>query len=207
MGCKHKFFGIEDYDGLIPKWYFDKLIIGTFNPSNLFHETNTAQFFYQRKKNYFWDVMPLLFNANGINKENTSLQKEFLIKNRIGITDILTCIVDADKNVEEHKRLISTVKDDDIEVFKCFEWNTLNIIDVIRRNSISEVYFTKLGVKEHQNILVDTFEYQIKLIEEYCEKEGIYNRRLHSPTGMGLGKGKRIETLYKRWIRNGFVKH
>lgn len=207
MSCLHKFNDTKDLKGLIPKWDFDKLVIGTFNPSNDFHKSNAANFFYQRKKNYFWDVFPLFYNSKPIHKEDVNLQKTFLKVNKIGITDILTSINDADKNISNHIQLISTVKDEDLEKFSSFNWNTKNIINIIHDNKVKEVYFTKLGLADQINVKENTFEFQIRLIENYCSKNNIYNKRLHSPTGMGLGKGKRVETLKNRWESNGIRYH
>ena len=207
MSCIHKFNDTKDFKGLIPKWDFDKLVIGTFNPSNNFHKSNSANFFYQRKRNYFWDVFPLFYNSKPIPKEDVNLQKSFLKVNKIGITDILTSINDADKNISNHIQLISTVKDDDLEKFSSFNWTTKNIINIIDENRVKEVYFTKLGLFDQINVNENTFEFQIRLIESYCSKNNIYNKRLHSPTGMGLGKGKRVETLKNRWENNGILYH
>ena len=128
MSCIHKFNDTKDFKGLIPKWDFDKLVIGTFNTSNNFHKSNSANFFYQRKRNYFWDVFPLFYNSKPIPKEDVNLQKYFLKVNKIGITDILT-----------------SINDDDLEKFSSFNWNTKNIINIIDENRVKEVYFTKLG--------------------------------------------------------------
>ena len=108
--------------------------------------------------------------------------------------------------MSNHIKLISTVKDDDLEKFRSFNWNTKNIINIIHRNKVKEVYFTKLGLIDQINVNENTFEYQIRIIENYCKINNIYNKRLHSPTGMGLGEGKRVESLKKRWESNG-IRH
>ena len=204
MSCIHKFNDTKDFKGLIPNWDFDKLVIGTFNPSNDFHESNTANFFLSEEKKIIFGMSFLYFTIQNLYpKEDVNLQKSFLKVNKIGITDILTSINDANKNVSNHIQLISTVKDDDLEKFRSFNWNTKNIINIIHENKVKEVYFTKLGLADQINVKENTFEYQIRLIENYCSKNNIYNKRLHSPTGMGLGKGKRVETLKKRWESNG----
>lgn len=61
MSCKHKFNNKTDFKGLIPNWDFDKLVIGTFNPSNDFYQSNTANFFYQRIKKLFLGCFPFIF--------------------------------------------------------------------------------------------------------------------------------------------------
>jgi hypothetical protein len=40
----------------------------------------------------------------------------------------------------------------------------------------------------------------MRLIEDFCISSNIFTKRLHSPTGMGLGKGYRIETLLNSWL-------
>ena len=207
MACKHKFYGIEEYNGLIPNWKCKTLIIGTFNPENKFHSRNDANFFYQRRKNYFWDILPLLSNEKSIEKKNSNKQIEYLKKYKIGLTDLLLSINDADNNCLIHKDLISTVKDEDIERFKEFSWNTDFILEFIKKSKIQAVFFTKLGNPNKKKIKQDTFENQMRLIEDFCISNNVFTKRLHSPTGMGLGAGNRIETLLDRWINeNGASK-
>ena len=116
-------------------------------------------------------------------------------------------INDADNNCLIHKDLISTVKDEDIERFKEFSWNTDFILEFIKKSKIQAVFFTKLGNPNKKKIKQDTFENQMRLIEDFCISNNVFTKRLHSPTGMGLGAGNRIETLLDRWINeNGASK-
>jgi hypothetical protein len=200
MPCKHKFSDSKDFKELLPLWKCKTLIIGTFNPENAYHENNTANFFYQRRKNYFWDVLPLLSGKRAIEKSDTEAQIEYLKSHSIGITDILLCINDAELTNQKHISLISTVNDDDIESFHQLKWNTENIIEFIGEKNIEAVFFTKLGKLTQINPEGNTFEFQMRLIESFCSDNNIYCSRLHSPTGMGLGKGPRIETLFNRWV-------
>jgi hypothetical protein len=64
----------------------------------------------------------------------------------------------------------------------------------------SSCFFTKLGNPNKKKIKQDTFENQMRLIEDFCISSNIFTKRLHSPTGMGLGKGYRIETLLNSWL-------
>ena len=66
-----------------------------------------------------------------------------------------------------------TIKDDDLEKFSSFNWNTKNIINIIDENRVKEVYFTKLGLADQINVKENTFEFQIRLIENYCSKNNI----------------------------------
>ena len=201
MACFHKFNNHELLNGLLPSWECRTLIIGTFNPENKFHTSNDANFFYQRSKNFFWDVFPLLSGVSSINKKDITRQLEHLKKYRVGITDLLISINDADETNEEHKRLIKTVKDNDIELFNEFSWNTNQIIEYINDSKIEAVFFTKLGKLNINNIQEDTFEYQMRMIVRYCNLNNIYNKRLHTPSGQGLNeKGPKIPNLYNRWV-------
>jgi hypothetical protein len=198
MPCYHKFINREK-ETLLPDWKCNTLIIGTFNPENKFHPSNTAEFFYQRSRNYFWDVFPLISGDNPISKNNTSAQKEYLKKNKIGITDLLLAIQDADENDKNHLQKISTVKDDDIESFSQFKWNTQPILNFIKSENCTHVYFTRLG-QNNGAVHVNSFENQMRIIEQFCDENNIFTSRLHTPTGMRLGEGKRIPTLLNRWI-------
>ena len=197
MPCSHKF--IDEENELLPQWNSSTLIIGTFNPQNEFCPNNVAGFYYQRPRNYFWRVLPLIAGENSIENNNTAEQLDFLHKHKIGITDILVSINDAEENNEEHINLISTVKDNDIELFNEFTWNTQNIIQYIIENNCSHIYFTRLGNPDAM-VNFNSFEHQMRIIEDYCNENNIYTNRLHSPTGMGLGPGPRIPTLLNRWI-------
>lgn len=198
MACNHKFLDMTDRS-LLPKWNCKTLIIGTFNPEGRFHRDNVANFFYQRKRNYFWDVFPLISGDSAIEKDNTEAQIDFLRQHGIGITDLLLSIRDADPANERHVHKISTVKDSDIESFHQFKWNTDSIIEFINQNQCTHVYFTKLGT-DVAHPPENSFEFQMRLIESFCQGQGVFCRRLHTPTGMGLGEGPRIQTLYRKWV-------
>jgi len=70
MEIEHKF--LKD-NPIVGK---DMLIIGTFNPKTI---CNQAKFFYGRNKNYFWDLLPEVFNQESL-KSNIQKQKKFLIE-------------------------------------------------------------------------------------------------------------------------------
>lgn len=212
MPCTHNFFEHEFHgkgnSGLLPSWNYNTLIIGTFNPENSWKADNSARYFYGRSRNYFWKVLPRFTSAEHdvqapIDYQNINSQREFLKANKIGITDILTKINDADTTSEIHKSWISTVKDNDIEKFSDFHWNTNNIINELKKRKIKAVYFTKLGAPT-KITCENTFEFQMRLIETFCRLNNIICHRLHTPSGQGLGPGKRVIKLIKKWYyQNG----
>jgi hypothetical protein len=201
MSCIHKFYGHEFHQtgefGLLPKWKAKTLIIGTFNPANNFHPQNTALYFYGRKRNYFWDILPLFAGESPIDKSSPQLQKLFLEIKQIALTDLLISIEDAELSNSEHIRRIKTVKDKGIEKFQVFNWNTENIKNYIEINKIEAVYFTYLS-KEVTNI--NSFEKQTCIIEEFCRDKNIITSRLFTPSGQGLRSGiPRKNKLINKW--------
>jgi hypothetical protein len=71
MSCHHRFLGLHNPNSLLPNWEFDILIIGTFNPKWNFSNGQNAEYFYGRtRNNYFWDVLPMVFEKDGLRNEN-----------------------------------------------------------------------------------------------------------------------------------------
>ncbi len=204
MSCKHKFYGHEFHQtgefGLLPKWKAKTLIIGTFNPANNFHPQNTALYFYGRKRNYFWDILPLFAGVSPIDKSRPQLQKLFLEKKQIALTDLLISIEDAELSNSEHIRRIKTVRDKEIEKFNSFTWNTEFIKAYIEANEIEGVYFTYLSNQEERYPALNTFENQTRIIENYCRDKKIFASRLFTPSGQGLRSGiPRKNKLINKW--------
>lgn len=203
MTCTHKFFGhpshLGDEQGLLPNWNVRTLIVGTFNPENIWHPANKASYYYGRTKNYLWKALPRFANLPPILHNNVEEQLEFLNEHSIGITDLLIRINDAEIDNLEHVRRIRTVLDDQIELFSDFTWNTPHIVDYLQTNNIEAIYFTKLGTPGAVNVNPNSFEAQIRIIEAL----GVPTFRLHTPSGQGLGAGTpRINKLINRWYHD-----
>ncbi len=206
MSCFHKFYGHEFHQpgerGLLPNWKAKTLIIGTFNPSNNFHNQNSALYFYGRNRNYFWDILPLFAAEQVIDKSNPISQKCFLENKQIALTDLLISINDAELNNPEHIRRIKSVKDREIEKFVSFTWNTEYIKSYIKTYKVEAVYFTFLSNSSTNNQSVNTFKFQTRLIENYCGEIGVFSSRLFTPSGQGLGAGKpKKNKLINKWYR------
>lgn len=165
MACKHKFYKYLHLKNLDfePK----TLIIGTFNPS--WPEDNYAAWFYGRtNNNYFWDVLPRMFNLPSLRKDGGPKEwKTFCSQNKVAITDFIASINDADEGNEAHCGVISKFKDTEFaDTFDEFE--RTGIVDLLRDHpSIRSVYCTRQeGVK--------LFDDEIKYIKEYCNRNAIY---------------------------------
>lgn len=205
MACFHKFYlnQIIPAATFLPSWEIETLIIGTFNPQNEFAPINHANYYYGRTRNYFWKVIPKFVCVDGINSLDVLLQIEFLKNQKIGLTDLLISINDAEIGNQIHIDRIRSFEDTQIELFNSFEWNTENIIKTLKSNRIKAVFFTKLGHSDARINNQNTFEAQMRIIENYCTQNNISNNRLHTPSGNGLGKGApRLNNLIRRWYFN-----
>ncbi|MBK6331074.1 MAG: hypothetical protein IPF62_11370 [Bacteroidetes bacterium] len=208
MACTHKFFGHLFHKsgnyGLFPNWKYKTLIIGTFNPENAWMATNSALYFYGRPRNYFWKVLPCFTVSNpipdpAINRLNINAQRDFLISNKVALTDLLINILDADITRADHRQWIKSFKDADLQRFSKFEWNTDHIIKQIQDEQVTHVYFTRLGTP-NANVAINSFENQMRIIEKYCNSKEIINKRLYTPSGQGLPGAPRRDRLVKEWF-------
>ena len=102
MPCIHKFFSENNHlpneNGLIPNWEINTLFIGTFNPSIQWNINNNAVYFYGRTRNYFWRLLSeFTCNMLPVNKTDYHTIFSFLRHYKIGLTDIIFRIKNANK--------------------------------------------------------------------------------------------------------------
>jgi hypothetical protein len=141
MPCDHKFkkhLYLKTLDDFEPT----KLIVGTFNP--LWPSNNEAEWFYGRtNNNYFWDILPRLFNENSLIDGNPDDWKLFCKRNKIAITDLISCIKIPDENNQEHVKNLKGFSDSSItKNFHQFDF--VDIVELlIKFNTITNVYFTR----------------------------------------------------------------
>ncbi|MFA6335602.1 MAG: hypothetical protein WCX48_08630 [Bacteroidales bacterium] len=111
----HKFI-----DNLEPKWNFETLYIGTFNPQ-IFDKknvkNNSIDYFYGRPRNLFWDVMPRIHNKSTLLNASKDEKIVFLKENKIAITDLVTSVSFLNElKIEAEIKLLS-YKDSDLNYF------------------------------------------------------------------------------------------
>ena len=171
MPCNHKFLEFLHLEKL--DFESTTLIVGTFNPSI---EENKAGWFYGRYENNFWDVLPRLYGENSMRSSSPSDWKVFCKRHKIAITDLISCIEDADHRNSEHSALLRTYSDSSItKKFK--QHTTVKIDELLNANpSIKNVYMTR-GIS-------DTFWKKLwKPVEQYAKKTGINENKLLTPSG------------------------
>ena len=141
MACTHKFHQYLNLNNL--DFEPTTLIVGTFNPGwdGL---NNNAEWFYGRtRNNYFWDVLPRIYENTNLRNGDHNDWKGFCARNQIAITDLLASIDDANQNDPLHTAAISNYKDSDIaNSFQQF--TPVNIVNILNNNpSIRNVYLTR----------------------------------------------------------------
>lgn len=179
MACPHKFqsyLNLEHID-----FEPTTLIVGTFNPAWL--EGNDAEWFYGRTGdadniatgNNFWNVLPRLYGQECLKQGELAEWKGFCKDKNIAITDLISCIDDADVELPHHVAALDGYDDQAIvENFEQFQF--VNIITLLQRNpTITNVYLTR-GVGA-------TFWRRLwRPVKSYCIANGKRPRTLITPS-------------------------
>jgi|TARA_B110000977_G_C11000899_1_gene463777 G:T/U-mismatch repair DNA glycosylase len=151
---KHQFHNKDFY---VPNWDIKFLFIGTYNPSG----GDTVPYYYGRKTNRHWKLLSEVFNID-FNVHNESFFKD--IKNhKIGCIDLIHSVTFE----QEFKELITGKGYNDNELFRkrhIKSYHTDEIINVIRKNNLNKVYFTRTrnGFQNEQKV-------ELQKIENICE--------------------------------------
>lgn len=139
MPCPHRFY--DDLNLSYVTWQPTTLIVGTFNPS--WNYDNDAKWFYGRtNNNYFWDVLPRLFNEASLIEKSKVDWIAFCKANSIAITDLISSAKDADESNESHRKLIQSFSDKKLEDNFDLEWNDVSQI-ISQFPSITSLLFTR----------------------------------------------------------------
>ncbi|MDQ1244229.1 MAG: hypothetical protein QG565_569 [Campylobacterota bacterium] len=170
MLVKHKFLELYPLQGK------KILIIGTFNPDV---PCNKAEFFYGRAKNYFWELLPSMFAKESL-KGDVQKQKEFLELHDIELSDLILLVAlnEAD---------ICNYGDDKLKDVK--EYNTDNILEILKKSNTKEVYFTRKSFDKS----VENIKKEIVKIKDFCDKNSIKFRFLPTPARFAANEKKRQE--------------
>ena len=179
MSCNHKFKSYLNLERL--DFEPETLIVGTFNPE--WPAGNTSGWFYGRthdangsRANDFWDVLPRLYNEPGLMDAGPAEWKQFCHRHRIAITDLISCIDDADPANPEHVKLLATFPDKAL-VWNFDDFEFVNIVPLLKRYpGIKNVYLTR-GITEA------FWKHLWNPVMQYCKLHNLHERRLLTPSG------------------------
>ncbi len=195
MPCKHKFHKYLNLNNLdfIPT----TLIIGSFNPE--WPINNYSDWFYGRvKNNYFWEILPRIYSYDNLRKKTLIDWISFCKINKIAITDLISCINDADESNLNHVNLLTSFSDDSI----CKNFIDIDFVDIInileRYKSIVNVYFTR-------KTDVSLIGQKISKLENHLDMKKIRYNELLTPSGgaryqMTKGSGIKLnDFIFNKW--------
>ena len=172
MPCNHKFendLGLEKLD-------FDPvtLIVGTFNPALL--DSNPSEWFYGRPGNYFWDVLPRIYGAPSLLGATPAEWKQFCRDHKIALTDLISCIEDADTANPEHNKILAGFSDNAI-VYNFDDFVYVDVVGLLRSHpTIRNVYLTR-GITEA------FWRHLWNPVMHYCDVHKLHERKLLTPSG------------------------
>lgn len=196
MACLHKFAVNLNLEQLT--FEPTTLIVGTFNPGwdNL---GNYASWFYGRtNNNYFWDVLPRLYENNSLRQATHSDWKAFCHRHKIALTDLIYSIDDADSGNPQHVQQLKNYRDD--AIVKYFRQFTL--VDIPKllaiHTAIEHVYLTRS--------INDLFWRQRwRPVADYSQVHEIKTKTLLTPSGgarFQIPKGVKIslgDFIFAQW--------
>ncbi len=159
------------------------LIIGTFNPDII---CNEAIYFYGRRRNYFWDLLPSMFDDKSLKDKSVEEKINFLKINSIELTDLIL-------SVDISEKVIPFYGDDKLN--RVIEWNTDNILNILKKNNTLEVYFTRKSFDKK----VENIKDEIYKIKNFCKENNIKFEFLPTPARYSNNeKTEEWKTKFKR---------
>ena len=179
MPCEHRFL-----NELIPNWELEYLFIGTFNPAWNNNNAVQADYFYGRIRNNFWCILPKVFGDENLKNQNKEVKLNYIKSKKIGITDLITKVINADsENPIDINNLTIKFSDTILNKYK-LEFNTLKIKELIlkNKNTLKGVYLTRSTLNGIDQIAKNWNE-----IESFCEKNDIKTAKLKTPANYGGG--------------------
>ena len=143
----------------------ETLIIGTFNPEV---ESNDAEFFYGRGRNYLWRLLPTFYGEPDLKDADTATKKQFISKHRIDFIDLI------DEVQIEGDTLPNLISDNVIDP-RVSKWKDISG-EIERLHNLKRVCLTRKSFSGIPNIKM-----KIDEIKRLCESKGIQFQFLVTP--------------------------
>ncbi|WP_031454370.1 uracil-DNA glycosylase family protein [Flavobacterium chungangense] len=174
MPCNHRF-----EDQLIPDWELEYLFIGTFNPSWDYNNAEQADYFYGRNRNFFWRILPFVFGGDDLKNSSIEEKTEYLLNKKIGITDLILCIKNADENSETDRNNLTKGFSDNILNTYQLDFNSEKIKTLINKNqkTLKGVFLTRSTLNNNISQIRDSWN----IIENHCSVINIQTNKILTP--------------------------
>jgi len=189
MSCEHRFLS-----DLNPSNGIEYLFIGTFNP---FWDSNSSSilpaiYFYGRSRNNFWTIIPNIFGGLSLKKSSKEVFVKYTDEKKIGITDLITRVMNADENnPSDVNNLTKGFCDSKLAKYE-LEFSTESILNFIDKNkaTLRGVYLTRSTSGGIKKIWAEW-----QKITTICSKYSIETVALKTPANYGGGP----ELKTKKW--------
>lgn len=140
------------------------LIVGTFNPGT---PENTADFFYGRKRNFLWRLLPNAFKYNELKSADKQQKQEFIAASKVDFVDLITAV-----EVEEREE--ANYSDAYIDQY-IKEWtDVIGLISSLEK--LKKVVITRKTFSDVPNI-----KKCVEKIRDHCAKNNIAFECLPTP--------------------------
>ncbi len=140
------------------------LIVGTFNPEA---KENDANFFYSRKRNFLWRLLPTAFKEDDLRKATRKEKEDFCSRHKIAFIDLIEEVkVDMGQEVNYEDAYL-----DKREI----EWTSV-IKEIENLKNLKRVCFTRTTFADIPNMNKKVLE-----IQKYCLDNNIKFQRIITP--------------------------
>lgn len=157
----------------------ETLIVGTFNPEA---EKNDAEFFYGRKRNFLWRLLPIAIGFDDLKDKSKNEKLKFIQQNRVDFIDL---IAEVDVAVGEETNYEDKYLDD-----KVTEWK--NVVDELKKlKGLKRVGFTRKTVND-----IPQMKLRIEEVKRYCDNQQIPFQFLKTPARTYSAEKQKIWTAF-----------
>lgn len=156
MACNHRFQ--NDLQLGYANWEVRTLFIGTFNPAWLIPNNNAEWFYGRVARNDFWGILPTIHTGETLSVKDPQQWKTFCQVHHIGITDIISSLVDAEESNPIHVEKVKKFRDQDLATFEILINNIPLILE--QHPSIKQICLTRKTLpKPWKKLFQPTFDW------------------------------------------------
>lgn len=175
MPCLHKFHQYLQLNSI--DFEPETFIVGTFFPA--WPASNCDWFYGRTNANYFWDILPRLYGETSLINATPAEWKQFCKRHKIALTDLITCIDDANENKPAHQKVLGGYADKAL-IYNFEDFVFTDVLQLLKQHSsVKNVYLTR-GITETY------WRHLWNPVAIHCNRNQLHERRLLSPTDEAL---------------------
>lgn len=141
------------------------LILGTFNPDT---PQNEADFYYSRRQNYLWRLLPVALGASDLKTATSAAKQDFCVQRKIAFADLIAQVAVSEGQEANYS--------DDFLDDKVTHWTDCVAL-MAQMPHLQKVAFTRKTFSGVPHIAA-----QVACIQDFCQQNGIAFACLPTPT-------------------------